>query len=131
MSFQNYRGKIRGAITLAQIGGRLFEMAGLPLAELIFMDLHSLLNPSLWRRLTDRTFLTTVGTALTALGGVVSTWQTAGVPVGEKVQVTYAAAAAVTAVVTFYNHGQQKLKRETMVAALAPVAPADIVAAGQ
>lgn len=92
------------------------------------MDLHALLNPSLWRRLTDRTFLTTVGSALTTVGGVIAAWQTPGMPVGDKVQVTLGAYAAVAAVVGFYNHGQQKLKRETIVAALGgvPAVKADV-----
>lgn len=87
----------------------------------------ALLHAPLWKKLADRTFLTTVGSAFTAFGAAVAVWQTQGVPISEKIQTTDAAFVAVVLVVTAWNHGNQKKNTAIAIAALqpdTPVAPA-------
>lgn len=81
----------------------------------------SLIRAPLWSRLSDRTFLGTIGTALAAIGATVAAWQTVGLPVQDKANITIAAIVAVGGVVSAWNHGEKK--KDATIAAAALSAP--------
>lgn len=64
---------------------------------------QSLIRAPLVKRLTDRTFIGTIGTALGAVAAAIAVWQTEGVPVGDKINATIAAFAAVAGVVAAFT----------------------------
>lgn len=59
-----------------------------------------------WQRLTSRPFMATVAGALTAIGACIAAWQTAEIPVEDKVDLTIAAITAVTGVVAMFTHAE-------------------------
>jgi hypothetical protein len=59
-------------------------------------------------RLTDRTFQSLIGAAFAAIAAAFAIWQTPGVPVGDKVNLTMVAIAAIGAVIAAWNDGNQK-----------------------
>jgi hypothetical protein len=90
----------------------------------------SLIRSPFWKRIGDRTFLQSVGTAVTAISGTVAIWQTKGVPVDQKVNVTIAALAAVSVVVSFWNASEKQKDTEIAKAVLAQAPVPQSVAVG-
>lgn len=68
----------------------------------------SLIRSPFLIRLTDRSFLNLIGTAIAAIGAAIAVWQTEGVPVSDKVNITIAAIAAIGVVITAWNNGMQQ-----------------------
>jgi hypothetical protein len=68
------------------------------------------------KRLTSRKFMATVGAAFTAMGACYAAWQTQGIPIGDKIDLTLAAITAVTAVVALYNHTEGQIDKTTIAA---------------
>jgi hypothetical protein len=66
----------------------------------------SIVRPSLKTRLTDRTYMNTVGTTILSVIACVSIWRTPSVPIDQKVNATMAAIVAVSTVVSLWNHKQ-------------------------
>ena len=69
-----------------------------------------------WQRLTSRPFMATVAGAVTALGACVAAWQTAGIPVDDKVDLTIAAITAVSGVVAMFTHAETAKDKAAIVA---------------
>lgn len=74
-------------------------------------------------RLTDRSFLAAMGTALTAFGGLIALWQTEGVPVSDKVNATIAFVPTIGGVIAIWTHGMQKKDAAVSTAAIAAASP--------
>jgi hypothetical protein len=76
-------------------------------------------------RLTDRSFLGAVSTAVGSAAAAYAIWQTHGVPVTDKVNATMTAMLAVAAVVSIFTHSEKK-KDAAIAVANAPQAPAAV-----
>jgi hypothetical protein len=68
-------------------------------------------------KLTDRTFLQTIGFASTAVIGCIAAWQTKGIPVDDKIHLTIGALIAVGAVIAAWNHSEKSKDSAVMSAA--------------
>lgn len=69
------------------------------------------------QRLTSRPFMATVAAAITAIGACVAAWQTAGIPVEDKVDLTIAAITAMTGVVAMFTHAETAKDKAAIEAA--------------
>lgn len=58
-------------------------------------------------RLRDRTFQTLIFTAVTSIGGAIAVWRTEGIPVNDKVNMTFAALGAIAAVGSAFTLGDK------------------------
>lgn len=77
-------------------------------------------------KITDRTFLTTISTAVGVVTATVALWQTPTVPVGDKINATMAAFIAVAGVVAFWNGAEKSKDAAVWSAALQPEQPAQL-----
>ena len=84
---------------------------------------QNLIRAPLLQRLTDRTFVGTIGTALGAVGAAIAIWNTNGVPITDKVNLTGAAFVAIAGVVGAWSHGEKKKDSAVAVAVLQASTP--------
>jgi hypothetical protein len=84
----------------------------------VLQHAESMVRPPWWARLTDRTFISMVTTAVGAAGAAVATWRTEGVSIDSKVQVTIGAFVAIAAVVGSWNHSEKKKDAAVSTAAI-------------
>ena len=84
------------------------------------------------RRLTDRTFLSMVSAVFAAIGTCYAAWQTEGIPVDKKVELTYALFLGVSGLIGWWNSSEKSKDTKIGVAAIEASKPAtpDTVSAG-
>ncbi len=99
------------------------ESPNTPISPLPMQQAVAIIRPSLLTKLTDRTYLNTILSASTAIGGTIAIWQTPHVPITDKINVTIMAIGAVATVVALWNHKQTTRDETIWKTALEASAP--------